>query len=284
MSFFNYNGKLFKDGESIIGPANRGLRYGDGLFETLKCLNGRLILSNEHFARLWKGMKTLQFEIPAHFTPDFLQNELLKLIEKNGHQKTARVRLTIIRGNGGLNDAINHFPNYLIETWPLQNGGGREKGSQLNSNGLVLGIYLEIKKSCDLLSNLKHNNYLPPVLAALHAKKEKWNDAILLNNNGRICESTIANIFIIKEGKVSTPALTEGCVAGVLRKEILRSSVNTNLQYEERLITVEDLMEADEIFLTNSINDIRWVKNIAGKTYDNVITGQINAAFLPTIY
>ena len=94
-------------------------------------------------------------------------------------------------------DAKNYFPNYIIQSWALPEGNG-----EWNSNGLIAGVYEEVKKSCDILSNLKHNNYLPYVLAALKTKMEKWNDAIVLNMYGRICDCTIANVFLIKDNKI----------------------------------------------------------------------------------
>jgi branched-chain amino acid aminotransferase len=278
MNYFNYNGKIFKEGTPVIGADNRGLRYGDGLFETMKMKNGQLIFEDEHFARLWKGMGLLQFDIPKHFTVELLQKEIGELVKKNGHEAAARIRLNIIRGDGGLYDAKNHQPNYIIQTWPLAAGNG-----EWNSNGLVLGIYEDAKKSCDLLSNVKHNNYLPYVMAALQVKKEKWNDAVVLNTNGRICDSTIANIFIIKENTIYTPSLSEGCVAGVMRKIILQHLANTNWVVVEKGLSVENLLTADEVFLTNSIYNIRWVQRIGETTYQNTVTQQIFADIIQTI-
>src|SRR5436190_21848126 len=110
MNYFNFNGKIFKEGSPVIGPDNRGLRYGDGLFETMKMINGQLILADEHFARLWKGLKLLHFDIPKHFTVEILQQEIISTAKKNGHDSLARIRLQIIRGDGGLFDAKNHLP------------------------------------------------------------------------------------------------------------------------------------------------------------------------------
>ena len=141
MNHFNYNGKLYPEGSPIIGADNRGLRYGDGLFETIKMKNGKLLFEDEHFARLWKGLKVLEFDIPKHFTVEVLQKEMSALAKKNGHEAAARIRLNVIRGDGGLYDAKNHFPAYIIQTWPLAQGNG-----EWNSNGLVLGIYEAAKK------------------------------------------------------------------------------------------------------------------------------------------
>ena len=278
MNYFNYNGKLLKEGTSIIGADSRALRYGDGLFETIKIKNGKIELADEHFARLWKGMQVLQFDVPKHFSPEKLEEQIIALAKKNTHQSGARVRLSIIRGDGGLFDAKNHTPYFIIQTWPLPEGNG-----EWNSNGLVAGIYSEVKKSCDILSNLKHNNYLPYVLAALQAKKEKWNDAILLNAAGNICDSTIANIFLVKEEIIYTPALSEGCVAGVMRQTLLQFLKSNNYQMEERAVTQVELFAADEVFFTNSMYNIRWVQSIADVDYANTFTQKIYAAFVPTI-
>jgi branched-chain amino acid aminotransferase len=177
-----------------------------------------------------------------------------------------------------LYDAIDHKPNWLIQSWALPEDSGN-----WNSNGLELGIYTAIKKSRDLLSNLKHNNFLPYVMASLHAKKQQWNDAVVLNNEGRICETTITNIFLIKNGVVHTPSLAEGCVAGIMRKHILQQLDKLNMPFMEGEITMEDLLDADEVFLSNSIYRVRWVKSIGDKKYSNSQTQKIYAAIFPTI-
>lgn len=277
MENFIYNGKLYKEESAIVSASNRGLRFGDGLFETIKSINGQLQFVDEHFARLWKGMQVLQFNIRKHFTPEILEDEITGLLNKNGHLKISRVRITVFRGDGGLYDAINHTPNYLIQTWQLPDEAGT-----WNSNGLILGIYNEVKKSCDILSNLKHNNFLPYVMAAFFAKKQKWNDAIILNTEGRLCDTTIANIFLIKDEVIYTPKLTEGCVAGVMRKNIINKLIAANYKVLEAALTADDLLAADEVFLTNSIYNIRWVQQIDDKKYANTQTQNIYASVFST--
>lgn len=278
MASFNFNGKIYKEGTAIIGADNRGLRYGDGLFETIKMKEGQLILEDQHFARLWKGMQVLQFVIPKHFSPDKIQEEVLSIAKKNGHEKAARIRITVFRGNGGLYDAADNFPNYIIQTWALPEGNG-----EWNSNGLVVGIYDEVKKSCDVLSNLKHNNYLPYVMAALKAKKEKWNDVVVLNSFGRVCDATIANIFLVKNEIIYTPTSSEGCVAGVVREYLIRKLSDYGFTCIEKEITIEELLAADEVFLTNSIYNMRWVQRINDTVFTNTVAQKIYAAVMPTI-
>ena len=278
MSHFNFNGKIYAENTSLLGPENRGVRYGDGLFETMKIKNGKLLFEDDHFARLWKGLKILQFKLPKHFSPENLHEQIIALATKNNHLTNGRVRLNVVRGDGGLYDEINHAPNYFIQTWKLPESNG-----DLNSNGLVLGIYPEAKKVYDILSNLKHNNYLPYVMAALHAKKEKWNDAVILNSADRICDTTIANIFIIKDAIIYTPSLTEACVAGVMRNYIIRNSKSFGFDLIEKELRVEDLLAADEVFTTNIIRNIQWVQSIDNKTYGNTIIQKICATLLPPL-
>ena len=277
MDYFIFNGKLFKQESAIISANSRGLRFGDGLFETVKCVNGQLEFADEHLARLWKGLQVLQFTIPKQFTPDFLEQEIQTLLKKNGHNKIVRVRLTVFRGEGGLYDAKDHKPNYLIQSWALPDETGN-----WNSNGLVVGIYTDVKKSCDILSNLKHNNFLPYAMGALYAKNEKCNDALLLNTEGRLCDSTIANIFLIKDKVIYTPALYEGCIAGVMRRNLIEKLTAANYKLVEGKLSMEELLDADEVFLTNSIYNMRWVQSIGDKKYSNMQTQKIYAAFFST--
>lgn len=266
MNFLNFNGKLIDAASPVIGAENRGLRYGDGLFETFKFTNNQLLLFDEHIARLFKGMTSLQIEIPKHFTPEKIHEQVIQLVKKNRQQK-ARIRLMVVRGNGGLYDAENNNPLYMIQSWELPGTNG-----MLNVNGLQLCIYHDARKMADQFSNVKHNNYLPYFMGALEAKNKKCNDAIILNNFGRVCDSTIANIFIIRNGSVFTPALSEGCIAGIMRKFILTKLKETGIVVTETTISPEEMLAADEVFLTNSIYNIRWVAGIENKSYDNTIT------------
>ena len=277
MEYFIYNSKFFKEESAVLSADNRGFKFGDGLFETMKSINGHLHFIDEHFARLWQGLQVLQFKIPRHITPDLLQAQILALLKKNGHNKIARIRLTMFRAEGGLYDVINHTPHYLIQTWGLPDETGT-----WNSNGLVLGIYPDVKKSCDILSNLKNNNFLPYAMAALQAKKQKWNDAVLLNTAGRICDTTIANIFLIKDEVIFTPALQEGCVAGVMRKNMIKLLTAGNYKIIEGKLSIDDLMNADEVFLTNSVYNLRWVQSIGDKKYANIQTQKIYTAVFST--
>jgi branched-chain amino acid aminotransferase len=242
----------------------------------MKYKEGRIILPAEHMERLWNGMSALQFDLPRLFTKDFIMNELLGLVKKNRHSP-ARIRLAITRGDGGLYDAANHHPNFIIQSWPLVNEQG-----ELNANGLQLCIYRDALKSCDRFSNLKHNNYLPYLMGALEAKKQHCNDAVILNQHLRVCDSTIANLFIIKNKEIQTPSLPEGCISGIMRSYLLKQLPILGFPITEQEISEEMLLDADEVFLSNSMYNIRWVAGINDKSYHNIDTKKIYDALCKT--
>ncbi len=124
-------------------------------------------------------------------------------------------------------------------------------------------------------SNLKSANFLLYSMAALYAKENKWNDCLVLNLHDRICDSTIANVFWIKDGNIFTPALTEGCVNGVMRKFLFNELSAAGYNIKQTTASVADIENADEIFLSNAINAIRWVKQFRDNTYPNTKTTEI---------
>ena len=268
--YFNYNGRFFADDEIVLSKDDRSYRYGDGLFETMKLINGNILLEDHHFGRLFLGLDILKFNIPVLFTKEKIENEIKELSRKNECERSARIRLSVSRGNGGLYDCDNKF-SYLIECWPLEQKG-------FNENGLIIDVFPDARKSIDVFSNLKSANYLPYVMAAIWAKENKLNDALILNQHERICDSTIANVFWIKDNNIFTPPLNEGCVAGVMRKKILKLAMrNPDFPVQEHILTEDVLLQADEVFLTNATTGIRWVKECRSKIYKNTISSKIFA-------
>lgn len=267
--FFIYNGEFFRVGVPVISAGNSGLRYGDGLFETMRIYNGKILNADLHFERLFNGMKILKMNIPGKFTRGFFLEEVNKLLLKNFLEKNARIRLMVFRGMGNIFDPEKSSSDYIIETSALS---GQIK---FNEDGLVIDIFPDARKSCDQFSNLKSNNYLSSVMAQIFAKANDLDDGLLLNSFDRICESSIANIFLIKNDNIFTPPLSEGCVAGVMRRILLEKKFFNHYMVSEKSLTERDLLEADELFLTNSVQRIRWVKKFREKLYLNNITTEI---------
>jgi branched-subunit amino acid aminotransferase/4-amino-4-deoxychorismate lyase len=276
--YLHFNGKILSADKLLISPNNRSFRYGDGFFETIKMINGKIILEDYHFERLFTSLELLQFEKPHYFTADYLRTHIEELAKKNYHSKLARVRLMIFRGDGGLYDPENHFPNHLIQTWELN-----PSNNILNENGLVIDIFKDAKKACDNYSHVKSNNYLSYAMAALWAKKQHLNDALLLNSYNRIADTTIGNIFIVKDGVVKTPALNEGCVSGVMRRHLLKCMREENMPVEETAIEADELLQASEVFLSNGIYGIKWVRSCGNSNYTQQLSALLHKKFVTTL-
>lgn len=270
LNYYNLDGKIFLDSENNISVNNRSFRYGDGFFETIKLVNGTIQLKEFHFKRISSSLSTLGFIAPKHFSFENLDKEIVELAKRNNHQHLGRIRITFYRDDAGLFEVTNFFPHILIQSFELN-----ETVNELNQNGLVIDVYPLAKKSCDIFSNIKSNNYLQYAMAALWAKENKLNDALLLNTGNCIADSTIANVFIVNNGKIKTPALTEGCINGVMRKHIIDTLCYNNIEVAETALKIEDIAQADEVFLTNAIKGIMWVRQFGDSNYANFETRKI---------
>lgn len=277
MATICFNGKFTDADKAVLLASNRSYRYGDGLFETMKVKDGAIQLATFHMERLFDGLSLLKMDVPALVTKDKLMDIILELCKQNRCEALARVRLSVSRGNGGLYDEDRKL-QYLVECWPLNQSVNR-----VNENGLVIDIFPDAAKSTDRFSNLKSANFLVYSMAAVYAKENKLNDCLVLNANGKIADSTIANLFLVKGDTIFTPALSEGCVNGVMRKYLLESLAASNYQVEETIVSAEDLLAADEVFLSNAINGIRWVQRFRNKIYSHMKTMEIYRRFCQTI-
>ena len=275
----NYNGKILPEDKLLISPNNRSFRYGDGFFETMKVINGRIVLDSLHFERLFSSLDTMMFDTPKLLTAAVLKEQVIALAKKNKHLASGRVRLTVFRGDGGLYDAPDNHPNYLIQTWEMN-----PANHLLNENGLVIDVFKDSRKACDRFSHLKSNNYLCYVMAALWAKQRKLNDALVLNSHGRITDATIANVFIVNNGILQTPALTEGCVEGTMRRYLLQCVSKEGMRVQEKPITADELAGASEIFLTNAGYGMRWVQSCGNTNYQPQLAPLLHKKFIEPLY
>ncbi len=238
-----------------------------------------MLLAELHMERLFSTLSLLKFQPPGYLTAEYIREQVESLLHKNGHNRLARLRITLYRGNGGLYELENFSPNLLIQSWELN-----PANNQLNENGLVLGMYTDARKVCDHFSSLKHNNFLPYSMAAIKAREEKWNDAVLLNPYDRIADATIANIFIVKDAIIQTPPLTEGPVNGVMRRYLLKWFREESMPVQETTLKPEDLLNASEIFLTNAIYGIRWVKQLETSSYANAVSAMLHKKILKPLF
>ena len=263
--FLSYNGKIQPSSEPILLADNRGFRYADGVFETMRMYKGEIRLLKLHFDRLFASMEKLGITLPKLYNQQFIEQQIRQLVEKNNCLDSARIRLTVSNGNGGVFEK-NQKANLLIECWSLP-----ASIAELNENGLVVGTYSDARKTADSISSLKTLNAIQYSLAARYAEEQHLNDVLLLNSNGSIADSTIANLFIIKDGVIATPSLDQACVAGVMRRYLIENLPAKGFSVLEKEITIQELLEADEVFLTNAVRELKWVKEINGKYFTNSI-------------
>lgn len=252
----NWNGKL----QASAANLNRSFHYGDGIFETIRQFQGKLPFWKWHINRLLKGLQFLQLTPPPFFTPDYLKHQI-ELLQPD--IINARIRITIFRAAGGKYTPSNNNFQFVIEkealvesqfTWP--------------GKGLTIGTYpTPLLLAGSPLSNIKSCNSLPYILAALHKKQMGWDDCLLLNQHQRIAEASSSNIFWVKDHDLFTPPLDEGGLDGTIRQFIIDQASSWNQSVSLRPMDLNSLASADEVFLTNSIQGIRWIKQWRAKAY-----------------
>jgi len=259
-----YNSK-FISGESInIFSKNRAFLYGDSIFETLRVNNRKILFFEEHLNRLVSGMKVLKYEIPDKFTifRNKLEDEIIQLLNRNKIFKSSRIRLTVFRKTGGFYTPQTNETDYIISALKMKN----EK-FELNSDGLLIGIFNEIKKPVNVFSQYKTANSIIYTLAGIYKNENNFDDCLILNNKGNIIESISSNIFIVKDKNLITPTINEGCINGIMRNEIITLAKLHKISCIEKSIDFTDLLKADEVFLSNSIAGIKWVVAYKNKRY-----------------
>lgn len=269
--YLDNNGEFYRNTEAIFQSENRSFRYGDGIFETMRCENGRVPLLTYHVQRLQKSMSLLCFDNAQKFNENFIQDRLEALLAKNELLKgECRVRLAIYRDGGGLYTPNTNNPAYLLEVSRLD-----KKVNIHNQAGLIIDVFPDHKKSIDSLSALKSSNSLLYVLAGNYRKKNGLDDVVILNNEGFICESSSSNIFVIYQNTIYTPALTEGCVDGVMRRSLIDFAHDNEIEIVEAQISSPILNEAEEIFLTNAVHGMQCVLGYKKKRYFNRLSKEL---------
>ena len=271
MNFICFNGEILPE-QNLFTPQNRGFRYGDGVFETIKIFRGEILLEEFHFDRLFSSLALLKLIASNNFTQEILARNILDLCAINKCLNSARVRLAVFRGK-------ENKAEFVIEASYLD-----EEINQLNEEGWKIEIYPLVRKTCDAFANLKSANYLPYVLADLYAKEAGCQESIVLNTYNNLCDASKANIFLVLKDEVYTPALHQGCVNGVKRRFVIDELKKEGFTVYQREVDEELLLRANEVFLTNAINDMRWVKTFRNKTYGKAFTKEFHRKIFSTIY
>ncbi|MEN8835959.1 MAG: aminotransferase class IV [Polaribacter sp.] len=255
----NYNGKLLARENLNISIENRGFKYGDSIFETIKIQHNKIIFWEDHYFRLMSSMRMLRMKIPLKFTLEFLEREIIKTVNASNLNALSRVRLNVYRKDGGFYTPRTNDIDYTIEVSAIE--------SALKER-YNIDVFKDFYNFSGLLSTVKTNNRMVNTLASIYAKENDLDSCVLVNERKGVVEVTNGNIFILKGDIIKTPSLEEGCIKGIVRKKIIEIiSKNKDYTLEETSISPFEIQKADEVFITNAIVGVQPVTNYKKKTF-----------------
>ena len=259
----NFNGNL-QDNNTVITNNNRAYAYGDGLFETIKAVHGKLLFFEDHYFRLMASMRIMRMEIPMSFTLEFLQDEILKTLKANQlDNATSRVKLQVHRVEGGLYQPESNDVEFIVSVKALD-----QDFYLLNEGNYEVDLFKDFYVSPSLISTLKTNNKALNVVGSIYAKENKLANCLLINTNKSVVEALNGNVFLVKGNTIKTPPLSDGCLKGIIRKQLIEI-INLMDQYtlEEASISPFEIQKADEMFITNVITGIQPVSKYRKKQF-----------------
>jgi|TARA_B110000902_G_scaffold140690_1_gene162469 branched-chain amino acid aminotransferase len=264
----NFNGELLFEENIKLSSENRGFKYGDAIFETIKVSNQKVIFWEDHYFRLMASMRMLRMKIPMQFTLEFLEQEILKTVAVQDQFSSFRVRLNVYRKDGGLYTPKTNEIDYLIDV----------KANTYQTKEIYsVDVFKDFYSYSGLLSTIKTNNRMVNILASIYAKENDLDNCVLINEKKGVVEVANANIFILKGTVIKTPALTEGCIKGVVRGKIIEIiSKNKEYTLEETNISPFEIQKADEVFITNAIIGIQSVTNYKKKNFTADFSNKIS--------
>lgn len=266
----NFNGELLFKENIKLTTDNRGFKYGDGIFETIKVVNEKVIFWEDHYFRLMASMRMLRMKIPMEFTLEFLEKEILKTVDVLEGVASFRVRLNVFRKDGGLYTPKTNAIDYLIEA---------SESNYKTKETYEIDVFKDFYNYSGLLSTIKTNNRMLNTLASIYANENDLDNCILVNERKGVVEVANANIFIVKNNIVKTPALTEGCIKGVVRSKVIDILIkNKDFTIEETVISPFEIQKADEVFITNAIMGIQAVTKYKKKSFNTDLAGKLHAS------
>lgn len=255
----NFNGDLLYSENLKLSLENRAFKYGDAIFETIKVQGKKVVFWEDHYFRLMASMRMLRMKIPMEFTLEFLQQEILKTVAVQEEASSYRVRLNIFRKDGGLYTPKTNKIDFTIEV---------KENTYRAKEIYSLDVYKDFYNYSGLLSTIKTNNRMLNTLASIFAEENDLDNCILLNEKKGVVEVTNGNIFVLKGNIIKTPALTEGCIKGIVRKKVIDLiDKNKDLSIEETSISPFEVQKADEVFITNAIIGIQPVTSYKKKSF-----------------
>ncbi len=259
----NCNGELFTS-TTEISNINRGFLYGDAVFETFKFAKNKILFLEDHYFRLMASMRIVRMEIPMQFTMEYLEDQLLNLVHANEVNDAARLRLTVYRNEGGLYLPTTKSISFVIQISPLQN-----QSYSINKNPYEVDLFKDFVVTKQLLSTIKTTNKMINVVGSIYAEENSMQNCLLLNNEKNVVEALNGNLFMLLKSKLITPPISDGCLNGIMRKQVLEiAKKNENIEVIEESISPFDLQKADELFITNVISGIQPITKYRKKEFD----------------
>lgn len=267
----NVNGKIVSNSDVSV-EHNRGFLYGDAVFETVRVLDKKVLFLEDHYFRLMSSMRILRMEIPMEFTMEYFHEEILKAINSLESVVNAfRVRFTVYRDAEGKYLPSTRKIGYIVSAEVLNNGV-----YSLNTMDYEIELYKDFYVTSHLLSTLKTNNRLINVTGSIFAEENGYQNCLLLNDTKNIVEALNGNIFIVKDNVVKTPPLSDGCVKGIMRKQVIDLlQKHPEYKFEEAVVSPFELQKADELFITNVIIGIQPVTKYRKKEYSNSLAADL---------
>ena len=258
----NFNGVLL-DSDLQLTVSNRSFLYGDGVFETLKVVNNKILFFEDHYFRLMASMRIIRMQIPMNFTLEYLEEEILKLVASNGIQNSARIRFTVYRNEGGFYLPDDNSISYVIHASKLES-----ITYEIKKRIFEVDLYKDFVVPKQLLSTLKTANKLTHVTASIFANENQLDSSLLINEDKNVIEAANGNLFMLMGNQLITPPVSEGCLNGIMRKQILTlSKLIDSIEVVEQPISPFDLQKADELFITNVITGIQPITKYRKKEY-----------------
>lgn len=261
-NLISFNKEYLSGDNFTLDITNRAFRYGDGFFETMHANGLKVQFVDDHYNRIQKAASLLKIQLPDFFSLSFLEKQIAGLLTRMKLFQGVRVRLSIYRSAGGMFFSETNRGDVLIEAFYLSKGP-----YELNAEGITIGVFDEIPKDPTFFSSVKTMNSLPYVLAADYAKQNNVDDVLLINSKNEIVEATSSNFFALKEKEIYTPPLSSGCVAGIMRKQVLQAAAELGYGMKETTILPDDIIEMDELFLSNAVVGIKYISGFKKKRY-----------------
>lgn len=254
-----YDFQFCDESQCTVSVQDRGLLYGDGLFETIVVRKGRICFLEDHLDRLKLGLKILHFRNLSLLRPAQVTEYITRLMELNNIESDARVRITVWRRAGGLYTPENFGFHILISCKPFE----QQPPAQLSA-----GFSSSVRLGYSRLSRFKTISALEYVLAGLEKMQRGLQEIILLDHHGNVAECSASNLFWVKDQIVFTPKLRSGCIAGIARKNLIRFLKGKGLVVAKKFASKEELMTADHVFLCN-VSGIHHISAIDDQSYSN---------------